>query len=220
VSAPGDYYLFSLSERYSSRLFGDFAADACLLIFDRQRFLSRLQRSIARQLPGWQLQVSRIRYYDPVRVDPSAIVVPTFKPFRHEYQEEIRLLCIPPTPHPTLAPIHVELGPLDDCAALADLSSHPSMAIPHDPRDDPQQFFGTYNSETAMVNSLPDAARIQGIALDKGADSHTDWSFKLQYTDAAGHWHELKMPMLDGLYLLNLLRTAEQEQGLSLWNRQ
>lgn len=220
VSASSDYYLFSLSDRYSSRLFGDFAANACLIIFDRQRFLSRLQRSTAKQLPGWQLQVSRIRYYDPVRIDPSTIIVPTFKPFRHEYQEEMRLICIPPTPQSSLSPIHIELGPLDDCAGLADLSRYPPVAIPPDPRDDPQQFFGTYNSETAMVKSLPDAAKIQGIALDKNGHSHTDWTFKLQYTDAGGKWHELKMPMLDGLYLLNLLRAAEQEQGLSLWNRQ
>jgi hypothetical protein len=220
VSASTDYYLFSLSERYSSRLFGDFASDACLIVFDRARFISRLQQSISHHLPGWQVQVSRINYYDPVRIDRAKIVVPTFKPFRHEYQEEMRLLCVPPTRHETLAPIYIELGPLDDCAALVDLSSHPPVAIPHDPRDDPIQVFGKNNSVASMVNSLPHAAKIQGIALDKSAHNHTEWTFQLQYTDAAGNWHELRMPMLDGLYLLNLLRTAEQEQGLSLWNRQ
>ena len=52
VKAHTDYYIFSLTETYSSRLFGDFAANSCLVIFDRKRFLSRLQRTVASQLPG------------------------------------------------------------------------------------------------------------------------------------------------------------------------
>lgn len=35
-----------------------------------------------------------------------------------------------------------------------------------------------------------------------------------------GTWHDLNMPMLDGLYLLNLLRAAAEEQHLGLSNRE
>ena len=219
VSAASDYYLFSMCEQYSSRLFGDFGANSCLVIVDRKKFLSKLQRVVSEQLPGWQIQVTRINYYDPVRVDPYKIVVPTFKPFRHAYQREMRLLCLPPKPMSKLPFIEVVLGPLDDCATLADLTKYPPLVLPRDRHDDPIQRFGTYSSEATMVNHLPDAAKVQGITLDKTAPRHEDWAFQIQYTDAAGNWHELKISMPDGLYLLNLLRTAEQEQNLSIWNR-
>lgn len=219
VDAETDYYLFSLTEKYSPRLFGDFAANACLVIFDKRTFLSRLQRAAAKQLPGWQLQVSRVSYYDPVRIVPARIIVPTFKPFRHAYQEEIRLICRPPRPCSSLETLQLDLGPLSDCATLADLTAFPPVKPPHYPRDEPIQKFGNPKLEQSMVNKLPEAAKIQGIVLNKGAPRHEDWTFQMQYTDAAGTWHELKMPMLDGLYLLNLLRAAEDEQHLSLWNR-
>ena len=219
IPAVSDYYLFSLSEQYSSRLFGDFAATSCLVIFDPKTFLSRLKRTVSLQLPGWQIQVSRIKYYDPVRVDQSKIVVPTFKPFRHAYQEELRLLCLPPGPASGLLPLQIQLGPLDDCATLVDLTTHPPPALPHDPHEDPIQRFGANRKESSMVNHLPDAAKIQGIVLNKSAPQHEDWYFQVQYTDAAETWHEVKIPMLDGLYLLNLLRAAEEEQHLSIWNR-
>lgn len=219
VDSETDYYLFSLTELYNPRLFGDFAANTCLVIFDRRKFLSRLQRAASKQLPGWQIQLSRINYYDPVRVDPAKIIVPTFKPFRHAYQEEFRLICLPPQPRSTLDPVHVELGPLHECATLVDMTAFPPAKVPHDPRDDSVQIFGNTNPEQAMVNKLPNAAKVQGIVLNKDAPRHEEWTFQIQYTDAAGAWHEIKMPMLDGLYLLNLLRAAEGEQHLSIWNR-
>jgi len=219
VDAKSDYYLFSLTEAYSPRLFGDFASNACLVVFDKRNFLSRIQRAVTKQLRGWQVQVSRVNYYDPVRVVPSKIIVPTYKPFKHAYQEELRLICVPPTPRLELEPIYVELGPLDNCATLVDLAAYPPIRVPHDPNDDPIQSYGNVCQEHMMVNQLPPAARVQGIVLNKGAPRHEDWSFQVQYTDINGSWHELKMPMLDGLYLLNLLRAAEEEQHLGLWNR-
>jgi hypothetical protein len=219
VATPSDYYLFSLSAGYSARLFGDFAADACLVIFDTHRFVHRLQRAVEIALPGWDIRMSSGYYFDPVRTDPSRVVVPEFKPFRHAYQEEVRLIATPPTPMRDLTPVFIKMGPLDDCAALADLTTCPPITLPPDPRDDPIQVFGDFRHDPSMVNRLPPAARIQGISLDKGARRHEDWTIKVQYTDAADAWHELSMPMLDALHLLNLLRTAESEQALGLWNR-
>jgi hypothetical protein len=127
---------------------------------------------------------------------------------------------MPPSPRQALEPIQVELGPLDDCATLADLTAYPPVTLPHEPKDDPVQTYGAVTLEDNMVNHLPSAAKIQGIVLNKEAPRHEDWTFQLQYTDSAGTWHDLKMPMLDGLYLLNLLRAAEEEQHLGLWNRE
>lgn len=219
VRSPTDYYLFSLSELYTPRLFGDFAADSCLVIFDPKTFLSRLARATSHYLPQWQIQFNRVKYYDPVRIDPTKIIVPMWKPFRHAYQEEVRLLCLPPNSSTGLPPFEIELGPLEDCAVFVEIASHPSKLQLHDSHDDPVQRFGTTREESNMLNHLPDAAKVQGVVFNKEGSQHTDWYFQVQYTDAKEVWHELKIPMLDGLYLLNLLKTAEREQGLSLWNR-
>lgn len=71
-----------------------------------------------------------------------------------------------------------------------------------------------------MVNRLPDCATMQGILLSREAKDHRDWFFNIQYKDRGGTWHEVRVPMLDGLYLLNLLKEAEKRQHLGLWNRE
>lgn len=61
--------------------------------------------------------------------------------------------------------------------------------------------------------------RCRALFLTSQLPRHQDWYFQVQYIDGAENWHEVTIPMLDGLYLLNLLRTAEEEQHLGLWNR-
>jgi hypothetical protein len=220
IASPTDYLLFSMSAAYSARLFGDFAATACLVIFDPKTLVNRFTDAVTRQLSGWHIGFTPVTYYDPVRVDPDLIVVSKFKPFRHAYQREVRLVCVPSRPVARLSSVEIEIGPLSDCATLVDISTHPPSEIPHDPKDDPIQVFGNINQEHSMVHHLPDAARIQGLLLNKSAPRHEDWYFQIQYSDDNDVWHEIKMPMLDGLYLLNLLRAAEKEQHLGLWNRE
>lgn len=219
VACPTDYFLFSLSTSYSSRLFGDFASTACLVIYEPRKFLNRVTKAISARLSGWHVETTYVTYYDPVRVDPGKIVVPKFKPFKHAYQAELRIVCLPPNRIARLSPFEIEVGSLADCAALVDLSSHPSPALPHDPTEEPIRTFGTTLQEPTMVQHLPNVAKMQGIVLDKSAPRHEDWYFQVQYTDESGMWHEFRLPMLDGLYLLNLLQAAEQEQHLGLWNR-
>lgn len=219
VSSPTDYLLFCLSAAYSSRLFGDFNSDACLVIFNPHIFLNKIIRTAKQRLPDWKIEYFPVTYFDPVRVSPHEIVIPKFKPFRHAYQNEMRIVCMPPVTTARLEPVEIEMGSLSDCATLVDLNSHPPVRLPPDPKDHPLQTYGNLNLETAMVNHLPDAARIQGIQLNKSASDHKDWYFLLQYTDDKDHWHQLQIPMLDGLYLLNLLSEAEKDQHLGLWNR-
>lgn len=219
VSCPTDYYLFSLSASYSSRLFGDFASTACLVIHEPRRFVHRVMGAVAAQLPGWNIEFDQVTYYDPVRVNPAAIIVPKFKPFKHAYQDEMRIVCLPPNRIDILSSIEIDVGSLADCATLVDLSSHPPPSLPYDPTEEPVQPFGNTKPESVMVQHLPNVARMQGIIFNKEGSSHKDWHFQIQYTDNNDVWHELRVPMLDGLYLLNLLETAEKEQHLSLWNR-
>ena len=227
VASPTDYYLFSLAGAYSSRLFGDFpakdpTATACLIIHKPQRLLQRIVSTLRERLQGWRIEVAPVTYYDPVRVDPKTIVVPTFKPFKHAYQTELRIICLPPVAIDCLAPFEIDVGPLTDCASLVDLSSHPPKSVPYDPaEDDPVRVFGSLAPEASMVNQLPEVASMQGIALNKAGPRDDDWFFQVQYTDSEGRWHELKMPVKDGLYLLNLLRAAEKDQAtLAVMNRE
>ena len=221
VSSSTDYFLFSMAAAYSARLFGDFASTACLIVNEPRKFLRRVVGAITAKLPGWHVEVTAVTYYDPVRVDPKTIVVPRFKPFKHAYQGEMRIICIPPNPVDRLTPFEIEVGPLMDCAALVDLSSHPPQPLPHDPTEDPVRFFGTTAPETLMINKLPNVARMQGVVLNKSAPRDEDWYFQVQYTDDVDAWHEMRVPLRDGLYLLNLLKAAEQDQPtLALLNRQ
>lgn len=126
VSSPTDYFLFSLSASYSSRLFGDFASTACLIVHEPRSFLQRMMKAIVARLPGWHVEITPVTYYDPVRVNPTTIAVPRFKPFKHAYQNELRIVCLPPNKIPRLASFEIAIGPLVDCATLIDLSSHPS----------------------------------------------------------------------------------------------
>ena len=70
-----------------------------------------------------------------------------------------------------------------------------------------------------MINRLPDVSRMGGIILYKQGHPPEDWFFKIQYSDKDNNLQEIKVPLLDGLHLLNLLSEAERDQDLELWNR-
>lgn len=129
VKAKWDYYLFSLSATYSSRLFGDFSTSGCLVIHNPSLFIGKLTDTINKLLRGWESHMGLITYYDPVRVDPSVVDARYFKPFRHAYQKELRLTWTPPAGSPALDRFEVETGPLHDCAELVDLESRPPFLL-------------------------------------------------------------------------------------------
>ena len=146
-------------------------------------------------------------------------MIPICKPFRHSYQAEHRIVCVPPKPLERMDPCEVAIGPLSDCAVLVDQVSHPPPTFPHDPAEDPIRAFGTINSDSDMIHKLPAASKVQGIVLHKPTSRHEDWFFELQYTDQQQAWHQVRMSMPDGLYLLNLLQSADREQGLGFLNQ-
>lgn len=62
------------------------------------------------------------------------------------------------------------------------------------------------------VNALPAVDRIQGAVRTEGFDVKR-LSVSIQYTDRSKSWHELRMPFLDAMYLLNLLKAMQQDVG-------
>lgn len=67
------------------------------------------------------------------------------------------------------------------------------------------------------VNTLPPVGSIEGLVLKpSGSADPKTHQVELQYTDRtpAKNWHSLTMPLLDALYLLNLLEAASRDHGL------
>ena len=62
-----------------------------------------------------------MRYYDPVRANPSAIDVPFCKPFGYSYQNEVRAIWLLPDFPLRLERVKIEIGAIDDCADLVSL---------------------------------------------------------------------------------------------------
>ena len=66
------------------------------------------------------------------------------------------------------------------------------------------------------VNQLPEVSRIEGLVLQESgsADPRTH-RVEVQYTGPAPgqEWHALHMPLLDALYLLNLLEEMAKRGG-------
>jgi hypothetical protein len=116
-----DYYLFSLTASYSSRLFGDFNADACLLIHKPAIFLQRLIQGMRKVITDAECEIGPVQYFDPIRTDPSLVDVPFWKPFSHSYQSELRVIWVPSNLQLFLPRIEVEIGSLRDCATLITL---------------------------------------------------------------------------------------------------
>ena len=68
---------------YQLRLLDDFDANACLVITDSIRFLSRLKEAVGEAQPGWHSGNALVQYVDPVQQlsGRSAIDRQTFAPF-------------------------------------------------------------------------------------------------------------------------------------------
>ena len=65
------------------------------------------------------------------------------------------------------------------------------------------------------VRSLPPVGRIEGVLYQSpGGPDPSKGRALVQYTDPTGQWHQLEVPVLDALYLLNLLEQMSREAHL------
>ena len=64
----------------------------------------------------------------------------------------------------------------------------------------------------SLITKLPNVDRIRGIELSR-SQSPQESKVSLQYSDQSNEWYETEMPLLDALYLLNLLEAMSREQG-------
>lgn len=112
-----DFYVYCMGTTYQHRLFDDFNANACLLIYDVQIFLDKFLRPIKKDYSNWQLKSGNIRYYDPYFPKPP-LDIPFNKHFKYWYQSEYRIAYKPKNPVDYLEYIDIEIGSLCDCSEL------------------------------------------------------------------------------------------------------
>jgi hypothetical protein len=121
LKAPTNYYVYCLAGDFDIRLFGDFRADACLLITDIISFAKRLVQTVCQRLPGWIATGTGVKYVDPFNITKEEIDLIYCKDFRYAYQKEYRFIWTPPSPATVLDPIDISVGSLNDCCDLISL---------------------------------------------------------------------------------------------------
>lgn len=69
--------------------------------------------------------------------------------------------------------------------------------------------------------TLPDVGRIEGLNYQPSPlnDPVAD-KVELQYTDRTQRWHSVTMPLLDALYLLNMLEELSKARGFESLRRE
>ncbi len=117
---PENFYVYCLTKTYQHRLFDDFNADACLLIYDLKKFFDRFLNCLKKSYSDWQLKSGDVRYNDPF-FPPISSDIPFNKHFRFWYQSEFRIAIKPKKPEEKLGPIYLEIGSLTDCCELITL---------------------------------------------------------------------------------------------------
>ena len=117
---PENFYVYCLTKTYQHRLFDDFNADACLLIYDLKKFFDRFLNCLKKSYSDWQLKSGDVRYNDPF-FPPISSDIPFNKHFRFCYQSEFRIAINPKKPEEKLGPIYLEIGSLTDCCELITL---------------------------------------------------------------------------------------------------
>ena len=118
-NSPTDFYIYSMARLYQHRLFDDFEADACLVVYDLKKFFSRLLGFLKIHYPNWLFKSGDIKYYDPLF--PSPYNVHFSKEMRFWYQCEYRIVVMPEISTDELHPVDIEIGELKDCSYLISL---------------------------------------------------------------------------------------------------
>jgi hypothetical protein len=118
LQLESDYWLYCLSSSSVPRLFIDYDADACVIIRDRARFTSMLQKASLQKLSGTNICYSAIEYIDPLLPRSLSVPVAFAKHIRYSYQHEHRFCWFPPHPITRAKHCDVEIGRLAEFSDL------------------------------------------------------------------------------------------------------
>lgn len=121
LQSPTNYYVYCMASAYALRLYGDFEADACLVIHRPKEFNRKLIRGFEAAMPGWKGLTVDVNYFDPLNFNKRQSDVFALKHFRYSYQKETRLVWLPPAPEMKLDLVYLELGDLSEYCELISL---------------------------------------------------------------------------------------------------
>jgi len=115
---PSDFYVQCLSLHFAPRLFDDFEAHSCLIIYDANEFGRRVLGALRARFPDWFVTAFGMTYVDPDDPGDEPILLPTAKHMRYIYQQEQRILCHPRTPVRHLDAVTIEVASFGDIAEV------------------------------------------------------------------------------------------------------
>lgn len=114
-----DYYIQCFSHCYSLRMFEDFSADSCLVIYDAKEFGRRILSKLEECFPDWVVGSIPVTYIDPDEPGDKPLPIPAAKHMKYAYQLEERIICHPKTQMlERLSPFMLTIGQIDDIAEL------------------------------------------------------------------------------------------------------
>jgi len=117
-----NFYVYCMSNVCDVRLFDDFEADACVVIYDSAVFLANLNKSFQSVVGNWRFQADAVRYIDPLN-PPGEKEIDLFfgKHFKYSYQNEIRAVWIPEVDENDLEPVYLEIGEMREYADYVEI---------------------------------------------------------------------------------------------------
>ena len=115
-----DLYVWCCGLGYDARLFREFAAEAVLVVRDKNEFRDRLAAGVRDKVPSGTLNDGPLRYYDPYTIGREQPIPIFSKDLRYLYQNEYRFAWTV-LDGERLQPFFVELGPLNGIAEFLEL---------------------------------------------------------------------------------------------------
>jgi hypothetical protein len=119
-----DFYVWCCGFGCDVRMLQDFQADALLFVKDVPAFTKRMLEAVKKERPDSIRIHGPVTYYDPYTVRRDQLKPMFSKNLKYHYQNEYRFAWNMP-PGTTLAPFHVELGPLNDIAQFYETCDEP-----------------------------------------------------------------------------------------------
>lgn len=115
-----NYYVQCFSSQYTYREYDDFEADSCLIIYDVDKFISKVREVFFKQKLNFDFYCDSVDYIDPLKptLEPTVFFS---KHFKYSYQNEFRTVFIPKFPMMNLEVIYIEIGSMEDYAKLVKL---------------------------------------------------------------------------------------------------
>ncbi|PDQ22396.1 hypothetical protein CN311_03700 [Mesorhizobium sanjuanii] len=116
-----NFFVWCCGLGYDSRLFGEFQAEAALIVLDQSDFVDRFARAVANQKPNVRFEHRGIGYYDPYTTRRDQLTPAFSKNLKYLYQNEYRFVWWMPEGE-TFDPFFVELGSIEDIATIVELA--------------------------------------------------------------------------------------------------